>query len=97
MMAVGMAATTAPAMTTFQSTENEPDRLFSATVTGCAAGLDTTVIPNKKSFQIFVNWKIPTTTNAGGANGSMTCRNVPTTPAPSIFAASMISVGIAEK
>ena len=32
--AVGRAATIAPAITTFQSTEKDPDRLFSAIVTG---------------------------------------------------------------
>ena len=56
----------------FQSTENDPERLLSAIVTGCAAGFGTTVTPNRKSFQIFVNWKIPTTTNDGMDSGSIT-------------------------
>jgi hypothetical protein len=34
-------------------------------VTGCAAGLGITITPNRKSFQIFINWKIPTTIKAG--------------------------------
>ena len=49
-------------MTTFQSTEKEPERLFKATVTGWAFGLGKIVTPNRKSFQMLVNWKMPTTT-----------------------------------
>ena len=39
---------TAPAITTFQSTEKDPERLLSAMVTGWALGFGTTVIPKRK-------------------------------------------------
>src|SRR5580692_11012956 len=81
----------APAITTFQSTENEPDRLFRATVTGCDCGLGKMVTPNKKSFQMLVNWNIATTTKAGNESGNMTLVKIRTIPAPSMRAASTIS------
>src|SRR5580704_7205779 len=97
MSAVGKATITAPAITTFQSTENEPERLFKATVTGCALGLGKMVTPKRKSFQMLVNWKMATTTKAGKANGNITKRKVRMTPAPSIRAASTSSSGILAK
>src|SRR5258707_13123585 len=62
--AVGSAAVMSPAITTFQSTENEPDRLFIATATGCDCGLGKIMTPNKKSLQMYVNWNIATTKKA---------------------------------
>jgi hypothetical protein len=42
-------------MTTFHSTEKDPDRLLRAIVIGWVLELGTTVMPNRKSFQILVN------------------------------------------
>src|SRR3954447_11659898 len=94
---VGAAAMAAPAMTTVQLTDWVPERLFRATVTGCCEGEKTTVTPKRKSFQILVNWKMPTTTKAGRPSGNMICQKILISPAPSIRAASMSSFGMLEK
>src|SRR3954454_1100813 len=94
---VGAAAMAAPAMTTVQLTDWVPERLLRATVTGCCDGEKTTVTPKRKSFQILVNWKMPTTTKAGRPSGNMICQKILISPAPSIRAASMSSFGMLEK
>ena len=84
----------APAIKTFQLTVWVPDKLLRATVTGCFVGSEIVITPKRKSFQIFVNWKMPATTNPGIDNGTMTAKNVLRIPAPSIAAASTISFGM---
>src|SRR5262245_37493745 len=62
-------------MTTFQSIENLPNRLLSATVVGCACAPGTITIPNKNSFQIPVNRKKAPKTNV---DKSLFIPNAPT-------------------
>ena len=67
-------------------------RLFSATVIG-ASSPAANEAPNRKSFQMLVNWKITVTTMIGPDDGSRMRRKIWKKPAPSICAARISSSG----
>ena len=67
--------------------------LFKATWIG-AAFPNEKVDPNKKSFQIWVNYQITVTTIIGADIGNSILKNILKNPAPSILAAFTNSVGI---
>ena len=75
MIIVGSAAMAAPAMTTVQSTDCVPGEVVQGDRNRLSGRAEkTTVTPKRKSFQMLVNWKMPTTTKAGQTSGSMIWR-----------------------